>query len=175
MKIFLTSNQQFGRNGAIDTYKRPFSSVNEMNFELIDRWNSVVSEDDTVYVLGNFAWDPESAELAVKALHGNIIFLNGEYDNAIEEIIEVIGSDDFSFLYNAIEEVPEANVVLSYWPLMDWPEKDKGTYSVIGYPDKKYQTNHKTKIINCACDFWDFKPIDITKTIELLISVGSQC
>ena len=173
MKIFVTSNQQFGRNGAIDAYERPFSSVNEMNFELIDRWNSVVSDEDMVYVLGNFAWDPESAEIAVKSLHGNIVFLNGEYDNAIEEIIEIMDSESFSFLYNSIEELPELNVVLSYWPLLDWPEKNKGSYSVVGHPDKKYQTNHKTNVINCACDFWNFKPIEITKTLELLTSISA--
>ena len=172
MKIFVTSNQQFGRNGAIDTYKRPFSTVNEMNSILIEKWNSAVSDEDMVYVLGNFAWDPESAEIAIKSLHGNIIFLNGEYDNAIEEILEIIGDDSFSFLYNSIEELPESNAVLSYWPLLDWPEKNKGSYSIVGHPNKKYQTDHKTNVINCACDFWDFKPIEISKVIELL---GSVC
>ena len=33
-----------------------------MNETLIENWNSVVIPEDVVYVLGNFAWDPTTAE-----------------------------------------------------------------------------------------------------------------
>ena len=34
----------------------PFSSVEEMNSEMIKRWNSVVTKQDNVYILGDFSW-----------------------------------------------------------------------------------------------------------------------
>jgi calcineurin-like phosphoesterase family protein len=34
---------------------RPFGSVKEMNRQLVDRWNSVVQDDDEVWVLGDVA------------------------------------------------------------------------------------------------------------------------
>ena len=89
MKIFVTANQQFGRFNAIKAYKRPFPSVEEMNFNLIKEWNSVVSPEDRVYVLGNFAWDPETAEMVFKQLNGDIIVVPGEHDKAIEELDEM--------------------------------------------------------------------------------------
>ena len=168
MKVFVTSNQQFGRKGAIKTYKRPFIDVDDMNMQLISAWNSVVSDEDTVYVLGNFAWDPETLEVIINALNGNIIIVAGEHDKATHEVIEMELNVDIDYLYNAIEEYPEANVVMSYWPLTEWPGKQNGTYSIIGYPDKKYKTNHRTRVINCACDIWDFKPIEIVKLVSLL-------
>ena len=58
MKVFVTSNQQFGRKGAIRAYKRPFIDTDDMDLQLTNIWNSVVGIDDIVYVLGNFAWDP---------------------------------------------------------------------------------------------------------------------
>ena len=172
MKVFVTSNQQFGRKGAIRAYKRPFIDTGDMDLQLINIWNSVVGIDDIVYVLGNFAWDPETLEVVVKSLNGNIIVISGEHDNAARDIAEMSGIVDIDFLYNAIEEHPEANVVMSYWPLSEWPRKSKGTYSIIGYPAKEHKTNHKTRVINCACDLWDFKPIEVSKIIELLDEVN---
>ena len=65
MKIFATGNQQFGRKGAINKFNRPFSDVREMNDTMVDIWNSVVSDDDLVFVLGNFAWDPVTSDEVV--------------------------------------------------------------------------------------------------------------
>jgi calcineurin-like phosphoesterase family protein len=60
-KIFVTSNLQLGRPGAIKKYNRDFADVDEMTDRLIRNWNEVVTKDDTVYHLGNFAWDPRTA------------------------------------------------------------------------------------------------------------------
>jgi len=169
MKVFVTSNQQFGRPGAIKAYKRPFDSVNEMNSELIEAWNSEVSAEDIVYVLGNFAWDPETAEVILKNLNGEIVIISGEYDKAITDISEMV---NINFLYNAIEYHPEVNAVMSYWPLVDWPNKSKKAYSFIGHPSQKYKTNHKSRIINCSCDNWEFKPIEVIKIIKLFEEVN---
>jgi calcineurin-like phosphoesterase family protein len=174
MKVFVTSNQQFGRKGAIRAYKRPFIDTEDMNVQLVDAWNSVVAEEDIVYVLGNFAWDPETLEVVVKSLNGNIIVLSGEFDNAARDVADLMGIIDIDYLYNAIEEHPEANIVMSYWPLTEWPGKKNGTYSIIGYPHKEYKTNHKTRVINCACDLWDFKPVEVSKIVELLSEVSEQ-
>lgn len=171
MKVFVTSNQQFGRPSAIKLYKRPFDSVEEMDIQMIEAWNSVVSEEDIVYVLGNFAWDPETAELAATHLNGEIMFLRGEHDSAITEI-NMQSSANFQLLDNGIQEHPEQNLVMSYWPLTEWPGKSKGSYSIIGIPVKKYKTNHQTKIINCSCDLWEFKPIDVVKIIELFKDIA---
>jgi len=173
MKIFVTSNQQFGRKGAIKKYKRPFNSIKDMNSNLIDAWNSVVTDEDTVYVLGNFAWDPESFELASNSLNGDIIILKGEYDKASHEVIDTGGGGNIDYIYDSILGIPEASAVLSYWPLSEWPLKSKGSYSVIGYPDTKYKTDYKTKVINCSCDLSDYKPIELRKYVALLNDVNS--
>jgi calcineurin-like phosphoesterase family protein len=166
MKVFVTSNQQFGRPSAIKSYKRPFDSVEEMDMQMIEAWNSVVNKEDIVYVLGNFAWDPETADLTMSQLNGDIMVLRGEHDNAVSEI-NMATSSRFHMLDNGIQEHSDQNLVMSYWPLADWPGKSKGSYSIIGIPVKKYKTNHKTKIINCSCDLWEFKPIEVIKIIEL--------
>ena len=81
-KMFITSNQQFGRHNAIQEFQRDFISVESMDEYMIEQWNSVVQPDDMVYVAGNFAWDPETAEEVVKRLNGNIVVMAGVWDHA---------------------------------------------------------------------------------------------
>lgn len=171
MKTFVTSNQQFGRPGAIKSYKRPFASVQEMNQELFTAWNSVVSPEDTVYVLGNFAWDPETAEHFLRKLNGEIINIDGEFDHAIDELSETAIGLNVDYFTGILEVFPEENAVLSYWPLLEWPRKSKGAYSIIGYPNKKYKSNHKTKTVNCCCDFWEYKPVELSSILKLFTEV----
>lgn len=168
MKVFVTANQQFGRVNAIKTYKRPFPSVEEMNFNLIKEWNSVVSKEDRVYVLGNFAWDPETAENVVHQLNGEIIVVPGEHDKAMEELDSMNNTlENVEFGAFDIEYILEIGASVSYWPLLEWPLKSKGIPLVIGYPGTKYKTDHKKNIINCNCDLWDYKPIEISKILSL--------
>jgi len=166
MKIFLTSNQQFGRAGAINAYKRPFADVDEMDEYLIAQWNRTVTHEDSVFVLGNFAWDPETAERLSKSLNGTIYVIPGEWDKAIKDITEIQGSN-ISYINVGIKELPSLTSVLSYWPLNEWTKKKKGWVSFIGHPAKKYKSNHKENIANVRCDDWDFKPVEITQIVKL--------
>ena len=77
MKIYATGNQQFGRIGAIKKYKRPFKTLEEMNLQMLNSWNSIVNKDDRVYVLGNLFWDPLTADDILRKLNGNIFLMKG--------------------------------------------------------------------------------------------------
>lgn len=175
MKIFVTSNQQFGRPNAIESNKRPFKSIEEMNNGLVNSWNSVVSEEDKVYVLGNFAWDPETAEDAVTRLNGEIIVIAGEHDTALQELDSMKNLlTNVEYNESAIEYFLDAGVTMSYWPLLDWPGKKKGILSVIGHGNKKFKTDHKKGVINCSCDLWNFKPLELSKIVHLFDDVKNQ-
>ena len=39
--------------------------------------------------------------------------------------------------------------------------------------DKKYKTNHKNKVINSSCDFWEYKPINVSEVVSLFNEVSS--
>ena len=176
MSIFLTSNQQFGRPNSIKIYGREFNSVDEMNSHLIKQWNSVVSSDDSVYVLGNFAWDPATCEKMLEKLNGKIYFLDGEHDSAINDVLRVHGNAGLNHLtkVDSIYNFEELDVVMSYWPLGEWNNKKGSTMSCIGFPCREYSTNHKKKIINVSCDFWDHKPVCIDKLKDLFSEIKSK-
>ena len=53
MTIYFTSDLHLGHKNIIRLSKRPFISVEEMDEEIIRRFNSLVTENDTVYDLGD--------------------------------------------------------------------------------------------------------------------------
>lgn len=171
MKRFVTSNLQLGRPQAIKTYKRPFKDVDEMTDSLIREWNSVVSPGDLVYHLGNFAWDPKTAQEALERLNGQIWLLPAEYDDAIMVLARK------GMLRNGVKvinrilplEVYKAN--LSYWPMEAWPGKQKSYYSIIGHPQKQFKSDPKKKRINVSTDLWGFKPQDLEKTLQIFYDI----
>jgi calcineurin-like phosphoesterase family protein len=166
MAVFVTSNLQLGRPAAMKTYKREFKSVDEMDTFLINQWNSVVTANDIVYHLGNFAWDPKTAQDSLLRLNGTIKLTLGEHDKAIETLADKDMLRPGVSISRCLEELPELNSVISYWPLATWPKKSKN-YSIIGYPGNKFKSNPKSKIINVSTDLWKNVPQDLPRIIEI--------
>lgn len=56
MAIFLISDCHFNHNRILEyeNITRPFSNIELMNQTLIDNWNQTISNEDIVYILGDF-------------------------------------------------------------------------------------------------------------------------
>lgn len=53
---FYTSDTHFCHDRILQMQPRPFTSIVEHDEHIIERWNSVVREQDIVYHLGDFAF-----------------------------------------------------------------------------------------------------------------------
>lgn len=77
--IFFVADTHFGDDAIRRYEKRPYICVKEMDRALIDNWNRVVKESDTVYHLGDFAVPEIAGETAGK-LNGRKILVKGNHD-----------------------------------------------------------------------------------------------
>ena len=59
-KNFYISDLHIGHANVIKFDNRPFKDVDEMFEILVRNWNSIVTKEDTVYILGDFIWKKES-------------------------------------------------------------------------------------------------------------------
>lgn len=81
MATFLTSDNHFNHANIIAFSNRPFESVDDMNWQMVERWNATVGPNDEVYHLGDFAMgNVEEALSIVPQLNGTIYLLPGNHD-----------------------------------------------------------------------------------------------
>ena len=165
-KIFITSDTFFGREQIIKKTKRPFNSVEEMDAKLIENWNNVVSDDDIVYHLGNFAWNPLDAHNTLNKLNGNLNFMLGEYDDALIEVLPYF--DDINIVIPQIFEDKKLKAVLCHWPLEKWRGKSRGLFNFHGATLKSLKTDiKKMNRVNVCCDNFNLTPQNIEDLYEM--------
>ena len=91
MKYFTADTHFFHKELIHDTRfaNRMFFSVNDMNNTIVENWNSVVNDNDTVYHLGDIALinskkeDLKRVLEILKKLKGQIVFLKGNHDSRV--------------------------------------------------------------------------------------------
>lgn len=80
-KDFFIADLHFGDSGIISYENRPFASAEEMEAELIKRWNNTVTEEDRIFVLGDFSFcDEAKNEAILKNLKGHKLLIMGNHD-----------------------------------------------------------------------------------------------
>ena len=91
MKTFFTSDTHFNHANVIQYCGRPFASVDEMNREMIARWNSTVGPDDTVYHLGDFALGKfaKAAPILHRLNGARKILVLGNHDRSARQMLAV--------------------------------------------------------------------------------------
>lgn len=155
MTTFFTSDTHFNHTNIITYSNRPFKNVDEMNKELIRRWNERVKAEDIVYFLGDFCFYGNPAkgnglkikpEEYIKQLNGNIIFIKGNHD-------DVLKTDIHSLI------IKKAN---QYFYLIHDPgDGEPGMINICGHVHEawKFQTLRGIDFINVGVDQWGFYPI----------------
>lgn len=82
MKYFFTADAHLGHKNIIKYCNRPFDSVDEMDNEIINRHNSIVTKEDTVIYGGDFTLTKKgAAQNYIDRLNGKHIFLKGSHDH----------------------------------------------------------------------------------------------
>ena len=83
-KKFLIADPHFGDERIRKYENRPFEDVAQMDAALIANWNSVVTDADAVYVLGDFGAEGYEAEI-LSALKGEKYLIKGNHDQKSNE------------------------------------------------------------------------------------------
>ena len=140
--IWFTADHHFGHENIIKYVNRPFKDAAHMDAELIERWNSKVAPEDTVYYLGDFTLS-NNAYPYIEQLNGNIKFIFGGHDYKWWPL-----SSEFILLdwkHELLEplvslELPEFTsngkflpVVLCHYPLLSWDRSHYGSIHLHGH------------------------------------------
>jgi len=116
-KIWFTSDTHFGHANIIKFCGRPFVDVEQMNKQLIKRWNEQVGKDDIVFHLGDFIFGgSELFESIISQLNGHIywVFGNHDYRNVREKYLKLFAGAAPKMVIS-IDEQP---IILNHEPIL---------------------------------------------------------
>ena len=195
--IFFTSDQHFYHKNVIRFCDRPFSSVEEMNSELIRRWNETVGPEDTVYVLGDFAFCGVSKMKEIMdQLNGHKILVQGNHDQkkgrmrkaGFEQVYEMGENPSVYFAGKKFQlshfPFPPRGWELFVLKLKSFFGKrtelrylskrpvECGRWLLHGHVHTAWKIIPKRKMINVGVDLWDFRPVSYDQIIELILENG---
>lgn len=77
---FFSSDPHFWHNNVIRYCTRPYATVEEMNEDMVNKWNSVVAPEDEVYNLGDFSLAFRGVELYPHRMNGVKYLVPGNHD-----------------------------------------------------------------------------------------------
>lgn len=164
MSVWFTSDLHFNNENVIKYNNRPFNSVEEMNKKLIENWNSVVNNEDLIYVLGDFIMgSPSTVESILSQLNGEIILILGNHDtDAKVKIYKELGIQ-----VNDLLKIKDNNIlyILSHYPLFvrSWEGQAKNRiYALSGHThsENKFYENIPWNY-NVGVDANNYKPVNI--------------
>lgn len=82
--IWFHSDPHFGHKNIIKYENRPFKDTNEMDEHIIQKWNSVVKDNDLVFLLGDiFFCKAERQQYVVNRLKGRVHVIRGNHDYGV--------------------------------------------------------------------------------------------
>lgn len=121
MATYFTSDTHFYHKNIIEFCNRPYYSVENMNEEMIENWNSRVDHTDSIYFLGDFSFGtPEQNREILFRLKGHKHLIVGNHDRKGRA-----EKTDWSFHFNSIHDYFRLKVdgykfVLCHFPLESW-------------------------------------------------------
>jgi calcineurin-like phosphoesterase family protein len=168
MQTFFTSDTHFDDEYGLSYFNRPFQSMDEMNAVLVEKWNRVVTEDDTVYHLGDFTLDDiDHFTKWVNQLNGNINILPGSHDQAWlrdflprprVQVLPPLVSLEFPELSSGQD--PQV-LVLCHYSMQVWDRSNQGAWHLFGHSHGKLKGIGLSFDVGVDCT--DFMPLSLEK------------
>lgn len=158
---FYIADTHFGHQNIIRFDNRPFKTVEEMDEVLIERWNKAVSEQDTVYILGDFSWYRENETIEIlHRLVGRKVLIKGNHDKVSPKIAR-----EFDKVCDYLEIRDEnEKIVMSHYPMPFWNGQFHDSVHLYGHVHNSHQWN--------ACENLRKELADLQDLPMRMINVG---
>lgn len=114
--IYFTSDLHLGHKNVIQMQNRPFETVDDMNEALIQNFNSVVHQNDIVYILGDLAFRLRETKCNefIARLKGTKILIRGNHDREYDpSLFEEI--TDFKMI-----KYEHVTYSMIHYPMLEW-------------------------------------------------------
>ena len=169
MKYYI-ADTHFGDERVMRLAKRPFGTVAEMNDTMVALWNSKVNVNDEVYIVGDFAFDNESAIGALARLNGTKHLIVGNHDKALSK--QTLQRFKTISTITTLKD-GDLSVTLCHYPLLSYENSVYDGYHVFGHIHNNPQDIAQDMLprlprhLHCGADVIGFQPKTLKELIQL--------
>lgn len=166
-RVFFTSDTHFGHARLLDLCHRPFASVEEMDWTMVERWNGVVRPGDRVYHLGDFGLSkPARLRAIFDELAGEKHLIVGNHDHSPTRKLPWVSVRDLRQIKVAHGD-QEIRLVLCHYPLMTWQGVGCGALHLHGHCHGNLRADDQPRL-DVGVDVHDFWPLSLGDVLALL-------
>lgn len=161
--IFFTSDHHFGHKNILKYSNRPFKNIDEMNEELIKRWNSKIQPNDKVYHLGDVGLgNGEDLKEILAQLNGKIYLIKGNHEGAaLHNTKRFEWIKDYHELGIKDEDAPNGKrkIILLHYAMKVWRSSFRGTWHLYGHSHGNLPDDINSLSFDVGVDCHDFYPL----------------
>ena len=175
--IYATSDLHLSHNKPFVYAARGYSSIEEMNQSLIDKYNATITNEDEVYILGDLCLGGADSLIdnfkMLNQLNGKIHIILGNHDTSTRRKMYEVLPQVVSISYAEMIQYHKYHFYLSHYPTLtsnlddDKPLRAR-TINLCGH---SHATDpladwEKGCIVHCEVDAWNGFPVSLDTIIE---------
>lgn len=166
--IYFTSDLHFDHAKIIEYCKRPFDSVEEMNKTIVENINSVVTDKDTLYILGDICFSKRTTYF-LEQINGRKIIIMGNHDND-NDMLEASRKNIIDWRKSYCEfKYYKKRFILFHYPIEFWNKGFYGSIHLHGHSHNSKPLTVKNRI-DVGVDAWNYKPVSIDEIMEFVVN-----
>lgn len=171
MSVFILSDTHWGHANILKYTTRPFKDVNHMDEELIRRWNARVTNQDTVYHLGDFSFG--NPDKYIPRLNGKIFLVPGNHDR-VNKFDTWVNSGKMKILGELHRcSLNGQYFTFCHYSLKVWDRSHYGAMHCYGHSHGTLPSNNRSIDVGIdnTVDFGDdYSPQPIEKIIKICLA-----
>ena len=167
---YYIADLHFGHQSILALNMRPFHSATAMEEMLIHNWNSKVSDQDDIYILGDLFFHCDHPDQILQQLKGKKHLILGNHD--LKWLTDELKTY-FHSIHTSFEFIDQNHTVfLCHYPMLSYPKQSRA-YMIHGHIHNDTLFDYwpvllkRKRILNAGVDINHFEPVTFN---ELLIN-----
>jgi calcineurin-like phosphoesterase family protein len=144
-KVWVSSDLHFNHKRIIEfcpASRGHCESLDHMNQTIINNFNSVIAEEDTLYLLGDIGFGEVGPALdLIRQLNGQKVWIHGNHDRKFwgndlyhqqKESLRIIEDTPYKTIWHRIKE-SKYQIVMFHFPIESWENSQRGSIHLHGH------------------------------------------
>lgn len=167
MSKFYIADPHFGKVAK----NRPFQTADEQDQVIMQNWNSVVTDEDEVYILGDVVYkSKQRPEYYFEQLRGQKHLILGNHDKWSRKV----DLDKYFISTSHIKEITDDNnhIILCHYPMVEWPRSWYGSLHIFGHIHATTDSTaykfikEQDRMFNAGVDINHYIPVTLPQLIQ---------